>query len=357
MDFLGLDLAVPLTKLYGALPSKVSLEQLTGDASTRTYYRLDAPGRDPRQVVVMHLPENALGSDEGESGPGATELPFVAVQRLLAHRGVRVPRIYVEDLPRRVLLLEDLGDHTFEDRLASTSAASHDSLYEEVVDKLVSVHAATEAPEPDHFVFQRGFDASLLRWELDHFREWGLEAIGGPLPAAARRALDQILSRWTNRIVDLPQRLVHRDFQSRNLMWHEGEWVVIDFQDALMGPTVYDLVALLCDSYVDIPQARQEAMVARYAEARGIAPEPLLHEFWVVTVQRKLKDAGRFVFIDRVRGNPRFLQWYPRSLAYVGRALNALRNTVKEASDLRDVLEEQVAGFPASVLTPPSIAR
>jgi aminoglycoside/choline kinase family phosphotransferase len=144
---------------------------------------------------------------------------------------------------------------------------------------------------------------------------------------------------------------VHRDFQSRNLMWAPGERLtVIDFQDALQGPVPYDLVALLCDSYVALAQPLQEAMIERYAELQQMTPSEratFRATFWRLAVQRKLKDAGRFVFIDRVRGNPDFLRWYPQSLVYVGRALRAAGMDA-----LRELLVRLVPGFPDHVALP-----
>jgi aminoglycoside/choline kinase family phosphotransferase len=64
--------------------------------------------------------------------------------------------------------------------------------------------------------------------------------------------------------------------------------------------------------------------------------EPFERAFWLVAVQRKLKDAGRFVFIDRVRGNPDFLPFFPQSVVYAGRALRWLG---------RDALLERIAGL------------
>jgi aminoglycoside/choline kinase family phosphotransferase len=106
-----------------------------------------------------------------------------------------------------------------------------------------------------------------------------------------------------------------------------GEQAIIDFQDALLGPRQYDLVALLRDSYVELEPAFLDAMVARYLErlaAEGgprLEPAAFRATFDLLTVQRKLKDAGRFVFIDRVKGNPGFLRSIPASLRYVRAAL------------------------------------
>ena len=123
-----------------------------------------------------------------------------------------------------------------------------------------------------------------------------------------------------------------------------GELVVIDFQDALQGPRQYDLVALLRDSYVELPPELVERMLrrwlVRFEESGGprLEYEPFRAVFDLLTVQRKLKDAGRFVFIDRVKKNPSFLVSIPASLRYVRQAF-ARR---PDLSDLQCVLARYV---------------
>src|SRR5437868_15313298 len=101
-----------------------------------------------------------------------------------------------------------------------------------------------------------------------------------------------------------------------------GELVVIDFQDALQGPRQYDLVALLRDSYVELERPFVEEMLRRYLKNIGGGDErEFIGFFDLLTVQRKMKDAGRFEFINRVKGNPGFLVSIPASLRYVRAAL------------------------------------
>src|SRR5262249_17363554 len=112
MDADGVDLSRALSRLYGpAGATAFQITKLKGDASTRSYYRIAAtadvlPQGAPRSLIAMRLPENPLGSDERGGGERITELPFVDVQRMLAKRGLPVPRIYVDDTAGRVLLLE-----------------------------------------------------------------------------------------------------------------------------------------------------------------------------------------------------------------------------------------------------------
>jgi N-acetylmuramate 1-kinase len=301
--------------------------KLQGHASNRSYYRVGVP---PDSRVLMVMPPDALhGSEEATQGGPPPELPFLNVHRYLQALGVRVPRIDRVDLPAGVLVLEDLGDLTFEQALASHG---RERLYRDAVRQLARMRVAAEArPDPGCLAFTRAFDETLYDWELHHFREWGLEAWSGRLPTPAERAeLDATFRALARELAAAPRGFTHRDYQSRNLMLTGGELVVIDFQDALQGPRQYDLVALLRDSYVELERPFVEAMLDEYLAAveeltgERVAPGPFKAFFDLLTVQRKLKDAGRFEYIHRVKGNPSFLPSIPASLRYVRAALQGL---------------------------------
>ncbi len=340
----SVDLSRALCSVYGEDVRPARVLALKKDASNRSYHRIHLPGRSPETLVVMELGGDPKKSEEATPGAPPEELPFLAVGRLLASRGVPVPRVHAVDLDRGVLLLEDLGDETFERRLLAKAAGDWFDLYAAAIDSLCALQRATAQPDETCIAYGRAFDEKLLRWELDHFREWGLEAVRAePVPPASRRALDEEFDRLAARIAALPRRFVHRDFQSRNLMWTPRGIVLIDFQDALLGPRVYDLVALLDDSYVDVLEPLRERLIARWAGASDARMEEAAAEFHLVAVQRKLKDAGRFVFIDRVKGNPSFLPHVPHSLELVRRSLRADPSLGRLAAILADLLPHPFA--------------
>jgi aminoglycoside/choline kinase family phosphotransferase len=130
----------------------------------------------------------------------------------------------------------------------------------------------------------------------------------------------------------LTRGFVHRDYPSRNLMdvkERDGRlglgW--IEFQDALLGPRVYDLVALLGDSYQSFDPEFVAARLSEFGAGLGLSPaeQPELErEFSLVMVQRKLKDSGRFVYLDRELKNPSFLKFVEPTIQKAQRALDRL---------------------------------
>src|SRR5919106_450343 len=334
-------LRAQVAKATGRSVLDAPVKRLKQDASNRSYFRVGVP---PESWVLMAMPPDvSKKSEEVQKGAPPSELPFLNVQRYLERIGVRVPRVVHYDEPAGMMVLEDLGDLTFENALRVHSA---ETLYPRAIDLLARLRfEAEQRPDPSCIAFGRAFDEDLYDWELHHFREYGLEIWSGKKPSGAQRErLDRIFRRISRELAAAPRGFTHRDYQSRNLMVKDDEIVVIDFQDALQGPRQYDLVALLRDSYVELDASLVDRMLDRYIEAfarlggERIDSGSFKAFFDLLTVQRKLKDAGRFEFINRVKGNPDFLVSIPASLRYVKQALDRL----PPLTDLREIVAEYV---------------
>ena len=219
-------------------------------------------------------------------------------------------------------------------------------IYARAIDQLAKLRAHAERdPDRSCIAFGRAFDFDLYQWEFEHFIEYGLLGRGSKPSEAELRELRETFTRISQELAAAPRGFTHRDYQSRNIMvLLSGEQVVIDFQDALQGPRQYDLVALLRDSYVELSRDLIDEMLRRYLRELPRQGGPKLDErefagfFDLLTVQRKLKDAGRFVFIDQVKKNPSFLVHIPSSLRYVKDAL-ARR---PELGNVREILARHV---------------
>ncbi|MBI4366570.1 MAG: phosphotransferase [Deltaproteobacteria bacterium] len=304
-------------------PEVDAVTPLHAHASYRAYYRVRL--RDNTSLILMAMPKGAQSVSEEitNSGIKPTELPFVNVARALAEVGLAVPKLLHESPEDRWLFLEDIGDCHLASVVAQADDVGRAACYRRAIDCMVALQTKTQRLRAEHCIaLQRSFDATLLNWEFDHFREYGIEARQGiALPDAVRTAFEKQTRALTNAILEMPYGFTHRDFQSRNLMVRNDAIVLLDFQDALRGPYVYDLVALLRDSYVELSPPLVADLIGYFAERTGRDPAATHADFHRVTVQRKFKDAGRFVFIDRVKGNPDYLRFIPRSLGYAHDAL------------------------------------
>lgn len=329
-----------------AFGAELSLAAMPGGASTRRYFRLTLP--EGKTAVAMFVPEGGRPEEVQKAHEGV-RWPFLEVRDLLSDHGVDVPNILAEDTNHGWLVIEDLGDETLANWLLK-NPGDREALYRKAVRDLARAQNELATLPTNCVVNSRTFDFDLLRWEIEHFKEWGLDARGKPLRADDTARWNEIADRLARRVADLPNGFVHRDYQSRNIMvvpGPEGSRLVwIDFQDALLGPRVYDLVALLNDSYQEFDRAFVEARLTDYADAaalsRGFTKESrlrLLQEFDLVTVQRKLKDAGRFVFIDRQKGNPSFLKFVTPTVKKVGGALARLAPEDPDMAELLQILE------------------
>jgi len=305
---------------------------LTGDASDRRYFRVLLPDSGS---IVLSLHAAAFEFDS---------LPFVNVARLLAEMPVPIPTVlgHADDLG--VLALADLGDVTLQAHLGAASSAEHAALYRQAVALIATLQRrGAELASPKYIPYGVAFDVDKLTWELDFFIKHFIEAYRGvviapPVKEELRKEFGVIIES----LAAEPRVLCHRDYHSRNLMLHADELYIIDFQDARMGPDTYDLVSLLRDSYVDLPEKTVDELLAYYLALCGRTGEEreFRQRFDVMALQRNLKALGTFGYQTTARRNPVYIQYIPRTLRYVRSNLEQLPQCGRMRELLGTLVEE-----------------
>lgn len=336
--------------------SNTAIIPLQGDASNRSYYRLRYTHRDrPATLILMELaePESFKQSEEAVSSSTVAidELPYLNILRHLSQFAVAVPKLYYYDSKAGLLFLEDLGDETLEMALKGRAGEEIQRYYRIAIDELLKIQGpATRHRNPHCIAFGRAFDVPLLMWEFDHFLEYGIEArTGVPIKPSDRDSIRGAFLKISETLARESRVLTHRDYHSRNFMVHRDRLWLLDFQDALMGPPAYDLASLLRDSYTVIPEPGVEALIDYYLDRKadengsGSKQDRTLFrkQFDLTSIQRNLKAAGRFVYIDRVKKKGHLLPYIPQTLGYVRRNLDRY----EELRPLRDALQPYVAEF------------
>ena len=311
---------------------------LQGDASTRSYARLLLPHRS---AILMNAPRQPDGPPIRDGKPYSALVhlaedvtPFVAVAGALRERGLSAPAVYAFDLDQGFLVLEDLGDRVFGSEVAK--GRSFAELYGSAVDALVAL--ARKAPPEllpikGHAPYRLpAYDAEALVTEASLLIDWFWPALHGkPAPETLR---EEFLGLWRPLLEAAAQTdrgWVLRDYHSPNLMWlPEREGIkrvgILDFQDALIGPLAYDLVSLLQDARLEVPEALERDELARYCAARAAQSQHFSSDQFVslyatLGAQRNSKILGIFARLAKRDGKRGYLAHIPRVARYLERDL------------------------------------
>jgi hypothetical protein len=278
---------------------------LAADASFRRYDRLERAGA---RAVLMDAPP-----------PHEDVRPFAQVAGLLRDLGFSAPEIFAADPERGLLLLEDLGDRTFAKALAE--GADPEPLYRLATDTMIALQRAWAARGPADPGLP-AYDARLLvDREAMLLTAWALPALGAAPDADARAAYAAAWRDALQPVLAGPRTLVLRDYFPDNLMWlarpGTGACGLLDFQDAVLGSPLYDLVSLLQDARRDVPAGIEAAMWRRWRDAApgidpALTPEAAADAYWLLAAQRHAKVIGIFTRLAHRDGKPGYLQHVPR---------------------------------------------
>ncbi|HXI04097.1 MAG TPA: phosphotransferase [Candidatus Saccharimonadales bacterium] len=297
---------------------EAEVELLAGDASNRCFFRVRLRGLSP--LVAMVHPEPFV----------LDELPWFLHARFLDGIGASVPAVVGSYPGEGILLVQDLGDDTLMRALESAGPSERLELYRQAVLVIAGLQKeGLRALPPEIPAARTALDAERLLFELRFFHEHYVESLlGAPLAGAAAARLDEWYPELAATVAGFPATLCHRDFHSRNLMVRAGRIYMVDFQDARMGPWLYDLASLLRDSYVDLPEPLVTGMfdlfLGEVEPPRGaaggggaVSRESALAEFDLTSLQRNIKAIGTFASQAVLRGKRDYLRFIPRTLAHV----------------------------------------
>ena len=305
----------------------------SADASFRRYFRLDVAPE-----LRAKLGDTLIAMD---APPDRENVPaYLKVQALLLEAGVTVPAIVAQDVPNGFLLISDLGNTTYLQRLNIDNAAF---MYSDAVDSLVKFQLSSQPGVlPD-------YDRAFIERELNLFPEWFIgKHLGITMTPEQQQQLDKVFEAIISNCLAQQQVFMHRDFHSRNLMFLEhGNPGVLDFQDAVFGPVTYDLGSLLRDAYIQWDEELVLDWVVRYwqrAKQLGLPVNPDIDAFYqdfeFMALQRHLKILGIFCRLNYRDGKTHYMGDLPTVSDYVRKTAN--RYTVlKPLARLLDALEEK----------------
>jgi hypothetical protein len=298
---------------------RIKIRPIEKGGSDRKFYRIRC---SPNQTLI--LVKYNLEREENQH--------YVQIAKFLDAHGIRVPKIYFHDPAEGLIWIEDLGERDL-------YSYRHESwlvrrvFYESAIDQILKLHSLPEsvcAEMKEHLPAE--FNAALYRWEQNYFFENCLGryfAIDNVKLAslATLPALNQIAEHLDR----LPRVLVHRDFQSQNIIMRNGQAHLIDFQGMRPGLAEYDLASLLYDPYVDLTEAERAELTTYYREQQVKKGITINGDFdfklRLCAMQRLMQALGAYGFLGLEKGHKHFLKYVPA-------AMESLCSTVRQIDGL-----------------------
>jgi N-acetylmuramate 1-kinase len=288
-----------------APPAGYSLQRLTGDASSRSYFRIRIP--DGRTLVLMKMPEPF---DE-------THFPYLENYHLFRSLGVRLAEIYYMSPSKGFVVLQDLGDATLYELYEGWSESERLHQYLGTINIMLKITKGN----PKNGL---AFDTEKFLWELNYFYKnflLGLRKI--QISPDENEAFQHEFRKLSEELAAQPRVFCHRDYHSRNVMFQEMNLYVIDFQDARWGPVTYDFASLCYDSYIQHDPSflhhLERLFFTYYPDERTQR-----FEYPRMCLQRNLKALGTFGYQTDKLGRDFYLQFVGPTLGYVKRHLSKL---------------------------------
>lgn len=310
--------------------------RMPGDASTRSYARLM---QAENVFILMNSPKKPDGPPiyHGKSYSAAVHLaedvrPFVAIDQGLRSHGFSAPEIHHSDLENGFLVTEDFGSDPV---VAGDPPAPIPARYEAATDMLAALHRLSlpeTLPVSSSAEYRIPlFDVDAWLVEIGLMAEWYLPDRGAALNEERRAEFVTMWRDILQKPAAAPRTWVIRDFHSPNLIWlgdREGiaRVGIIDFQDAVLGPAAYDVVSLLQDARVDVPEMTELTLFSRYIKARraadaGFDAADFAATYAIMSAQRNTRLLGTFARLNRRDGKPQYLRHQPRIWTYLTRSL------------------------------------
>jgi aminoglycoside/choline kinase family phosphotransferase/dTDP-glucose pyrophosphorylase len=285
----------------------IHCRELTGDGSDRGWFRLTAGPY--RLILADHGITTTL--------PGSEVNAFIRIGTHLDSCSLPVPQIHAHDGFSGLVFLEDLGDCHLQQMVRQTPDGSGvEMLYQKVIDTLFDLTIkAADSFDPDWTCQSRAYDVALIRdKECRYFVDAFLNGYMN-LAVAYEELAAEFERLATNTIDHGLTGLIHRDFQSRNVMVRDGRHYLIDFQGARPGPIQYDLASLLIDPYAGLDPDLQQRLLAyaceQVARLFRCPPDRFIRGYRYCAITRNLQMLGAFGFLTRIKRKKAFERWIP----------------------------------------------
>jgi len=285
-----------------------TLQTVSGDASFRRYFRFENRSQTPvRTSIAVDAPPDAENCKA-----------FQQISQMLLEMKLNVPIVQEIDLSNGFMLLSDLGDQLYLDKL---NDATNDPLYTLAIDAIVKMQKISKSKLKQISIYSQ----QQLEQELQLFNHWFIvRHLQLSVSEQEKTMIDRVFGQLVNNALNQPQVFCHSDYHSRNLMiCNEKTPGIIDFQDAVKGAVTFDLVSLLKDCYISWSRNKIEQWCRYYFDKAmteniiNTTFEQFIRWFDLMGLHRHIRVLGIFTRLNYRDGKTSYLDDLALTFNYV----------------------------------------
>ncbi len=242
---------------------------------------------------------------------------FEAASKFLAGHEVQVPEILASNPKNHLLWLTDLGGQDLWETRNENWDKIQAPLYRSALKQAFKIHSIAVSPGAQVPALEPPFDAALYQWEQDYFfKEFTFRFSDCPENEIENLRDSKEAGALVDELSQIPRQLIHRDFQSQNIMIIGHEAWLIDYQGMRLGLPEYDLASLLFDPYVSISEKQRDELITFYFSLKQQAGhndtlEAFRHRLFRCACQRLMQALGAYGFLGIGKEKTSFLQHIP----------------------------------------------
>ncbi|MEM9445102.1 MAG: phosphotransferase [Verrucomicrobiota bacterium] len=277
--------------------------------SDRFFYRFHTRSH-PSFIVLLYndqKKENSLYAD---------------IARFLKKLNIQVPLIFEHDERNKIIWMEDVGQSDLYS-IRDEDWIIRREFYRKAL-KQVNIlhHKGLPLARKTDLITLPSFNVGLYEWEHHYFLENLINAYFEiELNEHEAMKLGEELGRLEERLMQTPTCLIHRDFQSQNIMLSDDSTYLIDFQGIRGGSAYYDLGSLLYDPYVDFKHKERIDLLEYYYDQLRHDPitsiptwENFLLSFYEASAQRLMQALGAYGFLGLKKHKAEYLSYIKQGL-------------------------------------------
>ena len=299
---------------------KFIINEIKGDASNRKYYRAET--KNVKYIIM----DSSLEKRNFKN--------FLKFTKIYSNNKIFVPEIFNVNNNKKILIMEDLGENLIFDKV---NEINKKIIYEKAILnilKIQNINSKNIYKYTKEYYFRESY--LFIDWVLKKFMNIRISKKDSD-------NLSRSLKIMINNINHDINKLVHRDYHSKNIFYKNKRIIIIDYQDSLYGSPLYDFVSLVNDCYRDMGKMQRNKLIKIFLEGfndnnvSNFSIDEFLHNFYLVTAQRHLKAAGIFCRLSVRNGRHNYLPYLNRTINYIVNAtsyydnLNIINSYANEA--------------------------